>query len=95
MTDNMPVFDPFTITISPFSGESDICPSDDFGLSFMEMNFARQSFRLNTKNAFRLARALFPPHPDVLRELCEEGYIDALRFIKKTREQQFSLYILI
>ncbi|GAU97344.1 hypothetical protein RvY_08662-2 [Ramazzottius varieornatus] len=84
LTDNMPVFDPFTITISPFSGESDICPSDDFALSFMEMNFANQSFRLNSKNAFRLSRALFPPHPDVLREICEEGYIDALRFIKKT-----------
>lgn len=93
LTDNMPVFDPFTITISPFSGESDICPSDDFALSFMEMNFANQSFRLNSKNAFRLSRALFPPHPDVLREICEEGYIDALRFIKKTRKSPREAFI--
>lgn len=28
-TDNLPALDQHTITVSPFSGENDICPVDD------------------------------------------------------------------
>ncbi|OQV24853.1 Patatin-like phospholipase domain-containing protein 2 [Hypsibius exemplaris] len=84
ISNNLPVFDPSTVTVSPFSGESDICPSDKSAQSFMEMSFGNQNFRINSTNAYRLTRAFFPPHPDHLKEICEEGYRDALRYIKNT-----------
>ncbi|XP_055346269.1 patatin-like phospholipase domain-containing protein 2 [Paramacrobiotus metropolitanus] len=81
ITNNLPTFDDATVTISPFSGESDICPADS-SAAFLEMNFANHSLRVNTRNIYRVSRALFPPHPEALSEICREGYADTLRYIK-------------
>ncbi|XP_068163020.1 patatin-like phospholipase domain containing 3 isoform X2 [Antennarius striatus] len=51
-----------TITISPFSGESDICPRDN-STSFHELRLTNTSIQMNLGNMYRLSRALFPPEP--------------------------------
>ena len=37
-TDNLPVFDSNTISVSPFAGNASICPKDDGPLSFLKIN---------------------------------------------------------
>uniref|UniRef100_A0A8C6UCC4 triacylglycerol lipase n=1 Tax=Neogobius melanostomus TaxID=47308 RepID=A0A8C6UCC4_9GOBI len=70
-----------TISISPFSGESDICPRDNSS-SFHELRFTNTSIQMNLGNMYRLSRALFPPEPKVMAEMCQSGYQDALRFLE-------------
>ncbi|XP_012732238.2 patatin-like phospholipase domain containing 3 [Fundulus heteroclitus] len=82
ISDNLPQSElKNTITISPFSGESDICPRDN-STSFHELRFTNTSIQMNMGNLYRLSRALFPPEPKVLAELCQSGYKDALRFLE-------------
>lgn len=70
-----------TITVSPFSGESDICPRDN-STNFHELRVTNTSIQFSLGNLYRLTRALFPPEPKVLGEMCQQGYNDALRFLK-------------
>uniref|UniRef100_A0A3Q3JW92 triacylglycerol lipase n=2 Tax=Monopterus albus TaxID=43700 RepID=A0A3Q3JW92_MONAL len=83
ISDNLPQSElKNTITISPFSGESDICPRDS-STSFHELRFTNTSIQMNLGNMYRLTRALFPPEPKVLAEMCQSGYKDALRFLEE------------
>ncbi|KAL4624976.1 patatin-like phospholipase domain-containing protein 2-like [Arapaima gigas] len=83
MSDNLPRYKMRnTITVSPFSGESDICPKD-CSTSFHELRVTNTSIKMNTANMYRLSRAVFPPEPKVLAEMCQNGYKDALRFLKQ------------
>ncbi|XP_031687709.1 patatin-like phospholipase domain-containing protein 2 [Oncorhynchus kisutch] len=83
ISDNLPQSElKNTITISPFSGESDICPRDT-SFNFHELRFTNTSIRLNLSNMYRLSKALFPPEPKVMAEICQSGYKDALRFLEE------------
>uniref|UniRef100_A0A3B3WXI2 triacylglycerol lipase n=1 Tax=Poecilia mexicana TaxID=48701 RepID=A0A3B3WXI2_9TELE len=83
ISDNLPQSElKNTITISPFSGESDICPRDN-STSFHELRFTNTSIQMNMGNLYRLSRALFPPEPKVLADMCQSGYKDALRFLQE------------
>ena len=42
-TDNLPVFDSRTISISPFAGDTTICPKDDRLLSFLKIRLPHGS----------------------------------------------------
>eukprot|EP00061_Rhincodon_typus_P007109 g28453.t1 len=53
-----------TITVSPFSGESDICPRDNPS-NFHELRVTNTSIQFSMGNLYRLTRALFPPEPKV------------------------------
>ncbi|KAF5894473.1 Tubulin--tyrosine ligase-like protein 12, partial [Clarias magur] len=82
MTDNLPRSElKNTISISPFSGESDICPKDNSS-SFHEVRFTNTSIQVTWGNACRLGQVLFPPEPKIMAELCQNGYKDALRFLE-------------
>ncbi|XP_030004993.1 patatin-like phospholipase domain containing 3 [Sphaeramia orbicularis] len=82
ISDNLPQSElKNTITISPFSGESDICPKDN-STSFHELRFTNTSIQMNLGNMYRVGRALFPPEPKVMAEMCQSGYMDALRFLE-------------
>ncbi|XP_067110746.1 patatin-like phospholipase domain containing 3 [Osmerus mordax] len=82
ISDNLPQSElKNTITISPFSGESDICPCDS-STSFHELRFTNTSIQMNLGNMYRLSKALFPPEPKILAEICQSGYNDALRFLE-------------
>ncbi|XP_018585428.1 patatin-like phospholipase domain containing 3 [Scleropages formosus] len=83
MSDNLPRYKMRnTITVSPFSGESDICPKDSSS-NFHELRVTNTSIQMNMANMYRLSRALFPPEPQILAEMCQNGYKDALRFLKQ------------
>ncbi|XP_025771339.1 patatin-like phospholipase domain-containing protein 2 [Puma concolor] len=83
ISDNLPLYElKNTITVSPFSGESDICPQDS-STNIHELRFTNTSIQFNLRNLYRLSKALFPPEPTVLREMCKQGYRDGLRFLRR------------
>nr|CAI5829963.1 unnamed protein product [Callosobruchus analis] len=81
-SDNLPTLDENTITVSPFCGESDICPRDDSSQLF-HINIANTSIELSKHNFYRIVRILFPPKPEVLSNMCKQGFDDALRFLHR------------
>ncbi|XP_072826681.1 patatin-like phospholipase domain-containing protein 2 isoform X2 [Vicugna pacos] len=63
ISDNLPLYElRNTITVSPFSGESDICPQDSSS-NIHELRVTNTSIQLNLRNLYRLSKALFPPEP--------------------------------
>ncbi|XP_052120170.1 1-acylglycerol-3-phosphate O-acyltransferase Pnpla3 [Frankliniella occidentalis] len=81
-SDNLPTLDENTITVSPFCGESDICPRD-LSLQLFHINVANTSIELSRQNIYRFTRILFPPKPEVLSNMCKQGFDDALRFLNR------------
>ncbi|MGH0137513.1 UNVERIFIED_CONTAM: hypothetical protein FKN15_025113 [Acipenser sinensis] len=71
-----------TATVSPFSGRHDICPNDS-GLMTVYMKFAKQDIRLSKDNIIRLSQALFPPMQEKMEVLFQNGYDDAVQFLRK------------
>uniref|UniRef100_A0A0R3RLS1 PNPLA domain-containing protein n=1 Tax=Elaeophora elaphi TaxID=1147741 RepID=A0A0R3RLS1_9BILA len=80
-SDNQPVVDTDTITVSPFSGESDICPTDEESASLFDWNFAGTSIRLTANNLYRAALCLFPPSAEECVSMCRLGFSDALKYL--------------
>ncbi|XP_036432381.1 patatin-like phospholipase domain-containing protein 2 [Colossoma macropomum] len=90
ISDNLPRYElKNTITVSPFSGESDICPRDISSTNMHELRFTNTSIQFTLSNLYRVTRALFPPDPLVLKTMCKQGYKDALYFLKKNGLLQF------
>lgn len=83
ISDNLPQYElKNTITVSPFSGESDICPRDT-STNIHELRFTNTSIQFTLPNLYRVSKALFPPDPMVLKAMCKQGYKDALQFLKR------------
>lgn len=83
-SDNQPAkFMPGTVTVSPFSGESDICPSDEDSASLFGIDFNGTSIQCTTPNLFRIIVTLFPPAPEICTRICRQGFEDTLRFLVK------------
>ena len=70
-----------TITVSPWSGESDICPKDSCS-NDIHINLKNTSVQFTLQNLYRCSRAFFPPPSDALFQICQDGYRDTLRFLK-------------
>lgn len=83
VTDNQPTLDEHSIMVSPFSGESDICPPDFDSASFLGVDFHRTSIRLTTRNLFRITACLMPPSLDDCSKMCMQGFEDAVRFLTR------------
>lgn len=81
-SDNLPTLDENTVTVSPFCGESDICPRDNTPQMF-HVNWANTSIELSKKNMNRFGRILFPPPPEILSSFCQQGFDDALNFLHR------------
>ncbi|XP_003977633.1 patatin-like phospholipase domain-containing protein 4 isoform X1 [Takifugu rubripes] len=82
-TDSLPVLPVGrTITVSPFAGIQDVCPLHS-GQFNTHLRLANMSMMLSVDNLKRLHQALFPPPPSVMRLLCEEGFRDTVRFLKR------------
>ncbi|XP_057599310.1 1-acylglycerol-3-phosphate O-acyltransferase PNPLA3 [Hippopotamus amphibius kiboko] len=83
VSDIIPFFDTkTTITVSPFYGESDICPKVK-STNFLHEGFTKLNLRLCSENLHLVTRAVFPPDLKVLGELCFRGYLDAIRFLEE------------
>ncbi|XP_076116296.1 patatin-like phospholipase domain-containing protein 2 [Mytilus galloprovincialis] len=82
LSDNLPVLDENTVTVSPFAGESDICPSDEVA-NDAHIHLANTSVQLSGKNLYRITRILFPCKPELLSDMCKHGFDDCLRFLQR------------
>ncbi|CAF1355973.1 unnamed protein product [Adineta steineri] len=91
LTNNNPIIDEGTILVSPFAGESDICPRDESG-SFYSVDFRGTDISCTQENLYRMTRALFPPNISVLKQICWRGYIDGLKFLQ-TRNMVISSHL--
>jgi hypothetical protein len=80
-SDNLVTLDGNTVTVSPFCGETDICPRDDTQFKF-HISLSNTSMELTTSNVSRLLHALIPPSPKELSDLCQKGYNDALNYLQ-------------
>ena len=84
-TDNQPVPPTgFTIRVSPFSGNSEICPRDESRV-FSEMNWRNMHVYVNRENMRRARNILYPPRKRLLAQLYGNGFNDALQYIKESR----------
>ncbi|KAI8498898.1 Patatin-like phospholipase domain-containing protein 4 [Branchiostoma belcheri] len=97
-TDNLPrpQFGGPTITVSPFSGNHDICPQDNPGRNW-HLHVANQSLRVNPANTRRGIHALKPPKQEVLEEYYTRGFQDMENYLKEKGyfdvETQNGLYV--
>ncbi|XP_032436382.1 patatin-like phospholipase domain-containing protein 2 isoform X1 [Xiphophorus hellerii] len=83
LSNNMPLFEHRnTITMAPFSGENDICPREGT-FNFFEVHYGNVSIQVNTGNVYRVCTSFLPPTLEKLGEICHNGYMDALRFLKE------------
>jgi hypothetical protein len=81
-TDNLPS-QRDTVTVSPFSGEADICPLDPYSSNWMNINVKNTSFQLTLQNVYRLSKALMPTDAKFLLKLKQQGYEDCLRYLSR------------
>ncbi|XP_034444907.1 patatin-like phospholipase domain-containing protein 2 isoform X5 [Hippoglossus hippoglossus] len=83
LSNNMPLFENRnTITVAPFSGESDICPREGT-FNFFDVHYGNVSIQVNTGNVHRICTSFLPPRLEKLAEICHNGYMDALRFLRE------------
>jgi len=83
-SNNLLILDDKTVTVSPFAGESDICPQDDT-FNLLQVSLSNTSFSISPNNLYRLSHALLPPPPEVLSDLCEQGFADGIRFLQRMK----------
>ncbi|XP_071320630.1 patatin-like phospholipase domain-containing protein 4 isoform X1 [Trachinotus anak] len=82
-TDSLPVLPVGrTITVSPFAGLQDVCPVHR-GRFSTQLRLANMNIMFSVENVRRLNQALFPPSASRMQVLCEEGYSDAVRFLRR------------
>ncbi|XP_070765937.1 patatin-like phospholipase domain-containing protein 2 [Enoplosus armatus] len=67
------------LTVSPFSGEIDICPTDT--PCMWDMVVSGTTLKGNMANSFRIINALYPMALETLEEAYDSGYKDAINFL--------------
>lgn len=83
-SNNLPMLDEHTVTVSPFCGESDISPRDQNPhLLQLNINWANTCIRLSRRNMRRMVHILFPGRSDFMGNFCQQGYDDALHFLRR------------
>ncbi|KAH7643327.1 patatin-like phospholipase domain-containing protein 2 isoform x1 [Dermatophagoides farinae] len=82
LTNNSPILDENTITVSPFSGGGDICPPGD---DLFKFNFKNITISISPLSINRKLKVLFP-NPFELDEIKQQGIDDALRYLKRDTE---------
>ncbi|XP_038612402.1 1-acylglycerol-3-phosphate O-acyltransferase PNPLA3 isoform X2 [Tachyglossus aculeatus] len=82
LSNNMPILDVgTTVTVSPFFGETDICPKIQ-STNFFYVDITHLNYHLSLGNVYLFTRTLFPPDQKELGELCHRGYLDTFRFLE-------------
>ena len=74
-----------TVTVTPFSGEADICPRESFNPT-LSVNVMNTSFAITPGNILRLSGVVWPPSPEVMSQMCQQGFDDALRFLQRNNK---------
>ena len=86
LSDNLPSLRRATLTVSPFSGNSSICPEEARGLTLglrlpQGPANSTHSLHLSPANCLRLVRAVVPPSTAAMEQLCGQGFRDAARLL--------------
>ena len=81
LSNNLPAF-PDTITVSPWSGNSDICPRNDGSVSLVDLSFVNQSIQMTASNLYRISTMFFPPKPEVLKDFCCQGFRETVQYLR-------------
>ncbi|CAJ1087160.1 patatin-like phospholipase domain-containing protein 4 isoform X2 [Xyrichtys novacula] len=82
-TDSLPILPVGrTITVSPFAGLQDVCPVHRGRLN-TQLRLANMNIMFSVENIKRLNQALFPPSGRTMASFYEEGFSDAVRFLKR------------
>ncbi|XP_016416250.1 patatin-like phospholipase domain-containing protein 1 [Sinocyclocheilus rhinocerous] len=74
-----------TLTISPFAGHMDICPSDTSTI-LCDAIIQQLSFQCSVTNFIRLVDALFPRDWRILKRAFYSGYQDTVYFLQQSSE---------
>ncbi|XP_054639864.1 patatin-like phospholipase domain-containing protein 4 [Dunckerocampus dactyliophorus] len=83
-TDSLPILPVGqTITVSPFAGQQDVCPLHQGNEFKTQLRLANMNIAFSMENIKRLNQALFPPSTCGMQSLCQEGFDDAMRFLKR------------
>ncbi|XP_023239970.1 patatin-like phospholipase domain-containing protein 3 isoform X1 [Centruroides sculpturatus] len=81
LSDNQPLLDEHTLTVAPFYGESDVCPTDS-SCSLIQIYLGGTSLAITPANLHRFGGILFPGDARTLGRLCQQGFDDAFRFLR-------------
>ncbi|XP_074520682.1 patatin-like phospholipase domain-containing protein 4 [Halichoeres trimaculatus] len=82
-TDSLPILPVGrTVTVSPFAGLQDVCPIHR-GRYNTQLRLANMNVMFSVENIKRLNQALFPPSSGGMKSYYEEGFSDAVRFLKR------------
>ncbi|XP_032844832.1 omega-hydroxyceramide transacylase isoform X2 [Tyto alba] len=79
------------ITVSPFTGELDICPRDCPAIFYCFQIF-NGSIQISLENLCRISYALFPPSTTVLNDIFSQGYQDTALFLYRNNAVGFNNY---
>uniref|UniRef100_A0A8C0ZAD9 Patatin like phospholipase domain containing 1 n=1 Tax=Cyanistes caeruleus TaxID=156563 RepID=A0A8C0ZAD9_CYACU len=79
------------ITVSPFTGELDICPRDCPAIFFCFQIF-NGSIQISIENLCRISYALFPPSTMVLNDIFSQGYQDTALFLYRNNAFGFNYF---
>ena len=82
LSNNIPILNKHTLTVSPFAGESDICPTDT-SANDLHMFLVNTSIQFTMRNFCRMAHVFFPVPPEELTQMCRQGFDDTLKFLQK------------
>ncbi|TSQ92614.1 Patatin-like phospholipase domain-containing protein 2 [Bagarius yarrelli] len=72
-----------TIIVSPFSGESDICP-DDNPVYCQEVRLCNMSININLLNVHRVIQAFFPPESEATKKHGQKSKTFAVKLLLST-----------
>lgn len=85
-SNNMPILDEDTITVSPFPGMTDICPQTNRKALLINWLPNAQPYHnacyLSDHLLKRVFRVMRPPPPELAASYCKEGFEDTLRFLQ-------------
>lgn len=83
-SDNVPMFNRNTVTVSPFCGDQDICPEDnsELGALLYMPTGPTTNVSINKENLRRLRMALLPPKAEDMLAICRQGFQDAYRYLE-------------
>ncbi|XP_061869257.1 omega-hydroxyceramide transacylase [Colius striatus] len=79
------------ITVSPFTGELDICPRDCPAIFYCFQIF-NGSIQISIENLCRISYALFPPSTMVLNDIFSQGYQDTALFLYRNNAFGFNYF---
>ena len=81
LSNNLPTYHD-TITVSPWSGNTDICPRNDGAENLVDLNFVNTSIQITASNIYRMSRMFYPPKPEVLRDFCCQGFRETVQYLR-------------